>query len=270
MLAVRYVARATGNIYQTILDKIEERKYSTTTIPKIYEAYFGNKDKSVFMRYLNGDGRTIETFLGIVPKEVLGGDTSNNEITGAFLPDDITDMSISPDNTKMFYLLNVGDNVVGTVLNLADNKKTQVFSSPFTEWLSFWPNVNTITLTTKPSFNVPGHLYSINPNTKTFNRVLSDIVGLTTLTSPNGKLILYGDSSLALYTYNISTKTSTLLGVRTLPEKCVWGSTSETIYCAVPRFIETYQLPDAWYQGEISFSDQIWKISIVDGKTTML
>src|SRR3989344_4700588 len=67
--AVRYVERATGNIYQTFLDKIEERKFSTTVIPKVHEAYFGNKGKSVIMRYLKIDDRTIETFVGTLPKE---------------------------------------------------------------------------------------------------------------------------------------------------------------------------------------------------------
>ena len=73
MPSLRYVDRATGNIYQTFADKIEERKFSTTVIPKIYEAFFGNKGESVIMRYLKTDGKTIETFVGNLPKEYLGG-----------------------------------------------------------------------------------------------------------------------------------------------------------------------------------------------------
>ena len=272
--AVRYIARAEGIIYETFLDKIEERKFSTTIIPKIYETYFSNhknkKGESVIMRYLKTDDKTIETFLGVVPKDVLGGDTGNNEIKGAFLPDNITDVSISPDTTKIFYLLNVGDNIVGTVLNLLDNKKAQVFDSPFTEWLSFWPNSSMITLTTKPSFSVPGHMYTINPGTKSFNRMLSNVNGLTTLTSPDGKSVLYGDNNLSLSIYHVSTKVSDILGIRTLPEKCVWGKGNDIIYCAVPTFATFGQYPDTWYQGEVSFSDQIWKINTKDGNATML
>ena len=103
-----------------------------------------------------------------------------------------------------------------------------------------------------------------------FNQTLGNINGLTTLTSPNGKLILYGDDGLNLNVYNITTNTSTLLGVKTLPEKCVWGNTNTTIYCAVPRDIPNNQYPDAWYQGEVSFSDQIWKIDVTTGNTMML
>ena len=269
--AVRYVERATGNIYQTFLDKIEERKFSTTVIPKVHEAYFGNKGKSVIMRYLKIDDRTIETFVGTLPKELLGGDTTlNNEIKGSFLPDNITDASVSPDATKIFYLFNVGDNMVGTIFNLLDNKKIQIFDSLFTEWLSFWPNGSLITLTTKPSWNTKGYMYGLNPSAKSFNRILGDINGLTTLTSPNGKLVLYGNNNLSLSVYNISAKNSDLLGVRTLPEKCVWGKLSDIVYCAVPKSINETEYPDAWYQGEVSFSDQIWRIDIKNGNTTMI
>ena len=35
--ALRYVDRTNGNIYQTFADKIEERRFSGTVIPKVYE-----------------------------------------------------------------------------------------------------------------------------------------------------------------------------------------------------------------------------------------
>lgn len=269
-LATRYVDRATGNIFQTFLDKVEERRFSTTTIPKIYEAYFGNKDNSVLMRYLKTDNKTINTFVGTIPKEVLGADTASNEIKGVFLPDDVTDLSFSPDASKAFYLLNVNDSAIGTILNLADNKKTQVFDSAFSEWLSYWPTSIMITLTTKPSAVVTGHMYTLNTATKSFIRVLGDIYGLTTLTSPSGKTVLYGDNNLSLNVYDIAKKTSTAVGVLTMPEKCTWGSASDVLYCAVPTNLTAGQYPDTWYQGEVSFTDQIWKIDLKTGATTML
>ena len=72
---IRYVEKATGNIYQTFADTIDERKFTTTIIPTVYDAYFGDNGNSVVMRYLKEDGNTIETFAGTMPKEILGGDT---------------------------------------------------------------------------------------------------------------------------------------------------------------------------------------------------
>ncbi|OGI76089.1 hypothetical protein A3C67_01890 [Candidatus Nomurabacteria bacterium RIFCSPHIGHO2_02_FULL_42_19] len=272
--ALRYVAKATGNIYQTFADNIDERKFSSTVIPKVHEAYFGNKGNAVIMRYLKTDARTIQTFVGILPKELLGGDTSlENEVVGSFLPDNITDISLSADTLKMFYLFNVGtdaDTAIGTTLDFLNNKKAQIFESPFTEWLSSWPNSKIITLTTKPAANVPGQVYAIDLNTKAFSKILGGINGLTTLASPSGNLMLYSDNNLSLSLYNTITKASTPLGLKTLPEKCVWGSGSDVIYCAVPTNALGGGYPDPWYQGEVSFADQLWKINALDGITRMI
>jgi hypothetical protein len=271
MPALRYVNKTTGNIYQTFADKIDERKFSSTVIPKVYEAFWGNKGQSVIMRYLKDDNKTIETFVGALQKEYLGADSiGTSAVTNSFLPENISDMSVSPDTSQVFYLFNTGDSVVGVTFALQTNTKVQVFSSPFTEWLSFWPNNKMITVTTKPSASVPGYMYAINPDKKDFNKILGGINGLTTLTSPDGKMVLYSDNNLSLNVFNVSTGSTILLGVKTLPEKCVWGGASDVIYCAVPKFINQTQYPDSWYQGEVSFSDQIWRINVASGNTTMI
>ncbi|MFA6257610.1 MAG: hypothetical protein WC671_01195 [Candidatus Paceibacterota bacterium] len=281
MPALRYIERATGNIYQTFVDKIEEKKFSTTIIPKVYEAFFGNKGNSVIMRYLKSDAKTIITFVGTLPKEFLGADTtSSNEIKGVFLPENIKDLSLSSDSNSIFYMFssgnnlgnNLGDNIIGTTLNLLNNKKVQVFDSPFTEWLSLFPNNKMITFTTKPSFGIPGYMYAMDPNNKNYNfhKILGAVNGLTTLTSPNGKLVLYSNDTLSLNIYHTDTKVSNTLGVRTLAEKCVWNKTNDVVYCGVPTTIPNGQYPDSWYQGETFFRDRIWKIDIKTGNTTMI
>jgi hypothetical protein len=268
--ALRYVAKSNGNIYETFADNIAEGQFSTTVIPQVYDAYFGNSGNSVAMRYL-ADEKTIATFLGTLPKEVLGADTiANNSVKGSLLPNDIESIGVSGDASSMFYLFDSGDNMIGTTLNLATNKKVQAFNSPFTEWLAQWPNSKIITLTTKAASGIPGYMYTMDSSGKNFNQVLGNINGLTTLTSPSGKLVLYGDDGLNLSVYNTDTNTSTLLGVKTLPEKCTWNSGSVTVYCAVPRSIDGGQYPDTWYQGEVSFSDQIWSVDMKSGNTTLL
>lgn len=269
--ALRYVARATGYVYQTFADQIAERRFSNTIIPKVYEATFGNNGESVAMRYLKSDEQTIQTFLGTLPKEKIGEESGGNEkIEGSFLPDNISDLSLSYDETKMFYLVNSGDSIAGITINLKDSKKTQVFDSRFTEWLSLWPNAKSITLTTKPSGIAPGYMYTIDPSKKDFNRVLANINGLVTLTSPNGKLVLYSNSGLSLSVYNTDSRESNSLGLSTVAEKCVWSKAGDAIYCAIPKSIPVGIYPDLWYKGETSFSDEIWKIDVESGITTRL
>jgi hypothetical protein len=281
--ALRYVEKATGNVYQTFVDNIDERKFSNTTIPTLHEAYFGDYGDMVIMRYLKipsiqdinktGTGNhTIATFTGSFPKEVLGADSTNgNELNGSFLPENITDISISPDTSLIFYLFNWKEGVAGTTASFLGANKAQIFDSQYTEWLSQWPNKNMITLTTKPASGVPGYMYTINPITENFKKVLGGINGLTTLTSPDGKLVLYGNDKLSLNIYNIDTGESQSLRVNTLPEKCIWGESSNIIYCTAPKFInEEFSYPDAWYQGEISFSDDIWKIDVLSGNASII
>lgn len=271
-LAIRYASKVGGDIYQTFADKIEERKFGETKIPRVYDAYFGNDSTVVILRYLKTDDRTIETFLGSLPKEYLGADGSSlNEIKGSFLPENIKDISLSQDSKKVFYLFNITDDKqIGIILDLIKNKKTQVFDSPFTEWLSTWGNNKTITLNTKPASGIVGHTYKIDDTGKNLSKILTNITGLTSLISPDSKSVLYGDDSLSLYNQDINTKNSTSIGVRTLPEKCAWSKQPMLVYCAVPKNIPTGDYPDSWYQGEVSFKDQIWKIDLSNNTTTMV
>ena len=267
---LRYAEKVSGHIYQTFADILNEKKTSQTTVRGVHDVYFGDNGKSVIMRYLKIDGATIASFAGSLPEDVLGADSSNNEIKGSFLPENVLDLSISPDTTKIFYLSKVREKIIGIVSTPLGLQKTQIFDSNFTEWLSDWPTENMITLTTKPSAFVPGYMYTLNPQNKNWTRILGGINGLTTLTSPDGRVVLFNDEKLNLTIYDTLTKESRNLKTKTLPEKCVWGKSSRVIYCLVPFFLDEYTYPDSWYQGEISFFDKIWKIDLTTGYETMI
>lgn len=263
---IRYVEKSTGNIYQSDAKIINEIKYTNTIIPKIHEAFFGNNTQNVVFRYLNNLNK-IQTFLGSISKEILGGDsTTISEVNGTFLPEGIGEVAISPDQKKIFYIYNQGENTTGFVSLISGESKNQVFNSSFNEWLVSWPSDNTITLTTKPSFNSPGYMYKLDINKKILTKVLGGISGLTTLTSPTDTQVLYSNSknnSIDLYVYEKDTGNSNQLGAKTLPEKCVWVKSGLAIYCSVPKFIQDGEYPDDWYQGSVSFSDDLWKIDTI-------
>jgi len=267
--ALKYVAREDGNVYQTFIDRIDPRRLSTTIIPRVYDAYFGKNGESVVMRYLKSNNITIETFLGKLPKDVLGADISDNtNIRGVFLPDNIKDVSVSLDKENFFYLVDGKEFSTGSTVDLYGEKKNLVFDSPFTEWLSFWANKDTITLTTKPASNFGGFMFVLNPNKKELNKVLSNINGLTTLMSPDGSKVLYSDNNLNLFIFNRDNNQTQQLSLRTLAEKCVWSSSNEEIYCGIPQNTPTGGYPEIWYQGEVSFNDSIWKINTYTGSNT--
>ena len=45
------------------------------------------------------------------------------------------------------------------------------------------------------------------------------------------------------------------LGLKTLPEKCIFNKFGSALYCAVPKQVPAEEYPDSWYQGVVSFDD---------------
>lgn len=271
--AARYVERATGNIYDVFGDTLEEHRISNTTIPRIYEALFGNSGTLVIMRYVGEDNRTIQTYEAPIPEPIIGGDGATPELTGTFMATNISDATISPDTTKLFTLAPFVGTIIGTLSNADGTSKKQIFSSQYLEWLPAWIDSKQIALTTKASAYSAGYLYFLDTGTQKTSRILGNITGLTTLVSPDGKLVLYSQTSgntIRTLLYNTTTRVAQDVGLKTLPEKCLWTSDSSTIYCGVPNDIQAGSYPDAWYQGLTRFDDSLWRITVGEINTTTL
>jgi hypothetical protein len=260
--AIRYVERATGHIYEMYLDNKVIGKISNSTIPTIYEAILGNNSSSVVYRYLDSDNQTINTFTA-----TLGG------TKGEFLQANITDITTSPDKTKFFYLVNNTNGVTGIIKSFTDTKRSQVFTSPFTEWLSQWVGDKTIYLTTKASSRFNGSMFSLNITNGVLTKVFGNIPGLTTLSNHKGSMVIYStalSSGPKLGLFDIGKHTGNYLSDYGLPEKCVWGDDDVYIYCAIPNNISGSDYPDLWYQGLVSFDDHFVKINSSTGLSSFI
>lgn len=278
-VVVRYIERGLGHIYETNMFDLKETRISNETRLKIYEALWGNSGNGVVIRYLNGDNDdTVQTY-SMVLRDIKNATTTEEgkrvESDGVFLPEKISDVAISQEKgDRMFYILPSGDSSVGITVGFDGKKQVQLLDSPLREWLSFWPNDKLITLTTKPSQKVPGYMYFLDAQTGKTSKALGGISGLTTLTSPDGKEVLYSESSnngINLFVYNVTKDTKTKLSLTTLPDKCVWSKHKKGIlYCGVPQTPPSGSLPDLWYQGVVLFSDDMWMIDTATGITTIL
>ena len=266
----RYMARENGNVFEKSMDDFIERTISKTIIPKINETFWGVDGSVALVRYLKNDIGPIQTFIGIVPKEIVGGD-SKTDMRGDFMEENILGVTVKNDGLKSFHLLRHINGVVGILMDLQTKKKTQVFDSAFSEWIPQWAGSKNIFLTTKPSYDVPGFLYDLNIDTESFSKVLSGINGLTTNVSPDKKSLLYSNNQLELRVLDLATKESKSLGIKTLPEKCQWSSDSVKAYCLVPKSIPaTLNYPDDWYLGMISFNDNIFELDIKSNSGVLL
>jgi hypothetical protein len=196
--------------------------------------------------------------------------TTNDDITQVTLsekrlPLGVTQITISPDSSKIFYLSSErAGGVSGYVSAFDGTNPKKIYSSSFGDLVPFWNDAETILLTTKPSGSVVGFLYAVNPTTGASVNMLREIVGLTTQTSPHKDFIAYSrkrpeNGAPELSLYSKTTSVSDVLSLRTLPEKCTWGKT--TLYCAVPSILPPALYPDDWYKGKVSLSDAFWSVN---------
>ncbi len=251
--SLRYVEKATGHVYQMYLDTKVENKISNSTIPSVYETIFDSKANSIIYRYISpDDNNSITSFVAS-----LGGKSN-------FLSPNILDISLSPDKSKFFSLIESKTGVTGIIKSFEETKTTQVFTSSFSEWLSQWVTDKNIYLTTKPSYLVEGSVFNLNTTNGTLSKIFGGVKGLTTLANNDGTSIIFGaslDIGPKLNLFDIKNHTSSDLNVYGLPEKCIWSSDNINVYCSIPNVITGTQYPDVWYQGLVTFDDRVVKIN---------
>ena len=271
---VHYIERATGHIYEVqASQKQTPYRISNTTIPKIYEAFWTQNGRGIIVRYLKEGSDDIQTFYaGLKANTSTSSEQTLDD--GTFLPNNISDLTVSPAQDKIFYLSRNGTQTVGIRSNPNGTSKNQPFSSSAHEWLVSWPSATNISLNTRPSAEVSGFLFFLNPSTGGLQKILSGVQGLTSLSNNNGSLVIYSESNgtgVALKLFDVKKGTATDLGVRTLPEKCVWSKkVNTTLFCAVPDSVPSGAYPDSWYQGQISFTDNLWAIDTKTGTTKII
>ena len=150
--------------------------------------------------------------------------------------------------------------------------KQSIFSSSMSEWLPQFTN-SSITMTTKASSVVGGYVYTLQPESKNFKKILGPILGLTTNTSPDGRIVYYNDmdgGEFHTFFYRSNTGKTDPVLYDTLPEKCAWNNTSTKMYCMIPENIPNGNYPDDWYQGLIQFSDTLYVVDAATGDTTQI
>ncbi|MEI8339303.1 MAG: hypothetical protein WCF94_01425 [bacterium] len=267
---VRLTDRSLGQTIETTVTGEDQKKITITTVPKVYESAWSAKGDYSILRYLKEDS-VIQTFLGQIK---TGTSTGSDEMKGVFLPNQVAQATFDPTGTKIFYLAPSTDGVTGYIADTSLNNKKQIFTSASTEWIASWPKSDTISLTTKASAYANGYTFSLNPQTNTFTQLFGNIGGLTVNTNSEGIKFLYSESTdtgLNFFFYDAKKKVVKNFTLKTLPEKCVWSKKEVSVaYCAVPSELKVNDYPDAWYQGTVSFIDQIWKINTETDENNLL
>jgi len=261
---IRFIERGTGHIYETSTNSLTQVRISNTTIPKIQETIWLDKD-SLIIRYLD-DSDIIKTFSA----NLITNDLEGQELEGIFLQNDIRE--IIKFGKKIFYLLDSGKGTIGVISDKNDENKEIIFENPLKEWLLTNIDDKHISLTTKPAININGFLFLFNTETQILDKVIGGKPNLSTLMNKSFDTLYseYGKLGPKLSIYNNQEGISADISIKTFPEKCVWDKNKPIIYCGVPNEKLTNYDLTKWYQGTTSFTDSIWKINTETGETEFL
>ena len=264
----RYVERGTGHVYEKNLGEGASRRISNTTIPKIYEALWTSDGQNVVIRYLNDDTEAIRTFVAKFGKSTS---TEAPPLEGVFLEESIK--SLATLGKKIIYA--VADQTSGRIftVNPDGTKKTLLMSSPFGSWL-VGGAASLGLIQSKPSAFAPSVVFTATLDGSKTTKLNGGAAGLSTLLNPLSTMALEsqtGGGEVGLYIFDIKKSTLKKLPIATLAEKCTWSSAKKTlVYCAVPSYFPGGNYPDDWYQGSISFNDDIWSLDIETGETEVI
>lgn len=251
---VRYIDRASGNVYAYRIHERTLTRISNRTLPGIQEATWLSDGSQAFVRFLAQDqtlGEQVQTYA--LPASGTGG---------YFLDRGVGQVGVS-GTTTLYTLLPSTSGSIATIANIDGSNPRTLFSSSLSSLILHHSNGPFIAAT-KASANIDGYAFTVGAN-GSFTRILGPLRGLSVLPSPSGNLVLYSYIENRVIKFSVlerTTGTVIAVPITTLADKCVW-STDERFYCGVPnKPIGT--IPDDWYQGVISFSDRLWEVDMVD------
>jgi len=258
---VRYIERASGNVYAFLVHDRVLTRIGNKTLPGALEATWLPDGSRAFVRYLSSEGGTEQVSTYALPAS--GGE-------GYFLPANLSGFGVIDQNT-IFTLLSSASGSVASIAPLSGSVSSTLFNSPLSS-VVLSPSGKDFVVTTKASSVVDGYAFLVSGKAGAFSRILGPYTGLSTLPSPKGDRILFSyvyKGKLFTSVISVAAHTVTALPIATLAEKCAWSADSVSIYCGVPTAV-TKNLPDSWYQGVDSFSDRLWKVDLTTRLATLI
>lgn len=254
---VKYYLKSNGNVFESSFDGSQSTRISSNILPNLLKVLWSpNKDKVI----------AIFEEDGLLKKYLYNYNTG----VSVSLDRNIRWVAWSPTENKIayqYYDPRTENNNISTA-NPDGCQWTNVFTTRMKNLIVEWLGSGQISIRTKPSGLAQSVVYTINPMTGDFQKIISETYGLTALWSPLGDKLLFSETdnrgkNLKLKIADLTKSTINELNFVTLPEKCVWSQDDRTLFCAVPKNISALAtLPDDYYKGLVSFADNFWIINL--------
>ena len=253
---VRYIDRASGNVYSFMTHARTLTRISNKTLPGIQHASWLSDGSRAYVQYLSKDSVTGQE--GVSTYALLTDGSG-----GSVLEQDLAEAEAIGSST-VFTLLSGTTGSIGSIARADGSVAQTAFTTPISSTIVHPTVSGPLFAATKASSGLSGYAFAINRTTGNFTRILGGLRGLAILPNPQGTAVLYSYTDGGTYqlaVYDMATGVATALPVATLAEKCTWAASGLSAYCAIPTSIAG-NMPDDWYQGVTAFTDRIWKIDL--------
>ena len=258
---VRFIDRASGNIYRYRAHERSLARISNRTMPGVQQASWTPDGSVAYARFLTGNQGAEQVATYVLPASGEGGFFLEQGLSAAK----------ATRTGSLFTLLSGTTGSVGSVSNSDGTNGRTLFTSLLSS-LIVHPASGNFYGHTKASAFLDGYGFQISAASGAFTRVLGPMRGLSVLPSPDGTRLLYSyldRGTLRLAVLDTGSREVIALPLSTLTEKCVWSPTGASVYCGVPTSLLS-GLPDLWYQGAMILSDRLWRIDMESRLATLV
>lgn len=256
---VLFVDRMTGYVYGYPVETGIPYQISNTIMSGIYDAYFFEGGKKVIMRYIDQDKNKIMGVIATIPS-VQDNEMALPLSNIQYISSKVTSVATDSSHTNASYIVATENG--SSVYALTAKGPSLVVSSPFSEWLLSYGG-NSLYVTTKASAYVPG----VTLRVPSFASEVNEKTGLMSNPGPGGLILSSMWGSQGLATFLSDNGVLRIINAKTLASKCGWGD-KKLLVCAVPKLLPrpSEGLPDDWFQGRSSFSDDFYIIETTTGE----
>ncbi len=259
---LRYVERATGNVFDVSPESGDIVRITNTLIPKVYAASMGSGGIVVERTLEDGAPTALVGKIGTSTDGLAALNTKN-------LGSNVREIASIPTSNNIVTLTrtNAGTRLVRSAWNGASPH--DIASTAAGDFRILWPSDNRIFLVEKAGSGVLGSAFNVEGGTLT--ALIRNIPGLTVLPHPSSDALLYGtDDGTSLSLFARPAGASAIeLPIHTTADKCVWGA-GTTAYCAVPDTKTGSVFLDRWYRGEVHTEDTWYTVDTGAADATKL
>ncbi|MBX4192172.1 hypothetical protein KW798_01675 [Candidatus Parcubacteria bacterium] len=273
----RFIKADTGRVFDLPLDVpgALPRAVSNTTIPGIQRVWWLPQGSGAIVQYENEAHLRKTLYIGLLNATTTLNSAANPQPTKIqYLPDNIADLSISPDGKQVTYLLTTANGSDGYLANFDGSSARKIYFVPLSQVLVSWPAPNTLLLQTKVGTGLLGAAFSVDVKTGSVSSLFF-ANALQALADRSFSRVIYQtnltDGTRVTYVHDLARNKDTGLSLSPIPEKCVWATqATSTLYCAAPMQYVPPNYLDLWHAGVGSAADSLLSFNIGTGASLIL